>query len=122
MNMYNIEVGVHKKLDGGAYRVKVEILNEDILMYINGTRVFPPNEEHPEWSVQTPGIPKSKDKAVSFDGKSPLWKEYKQACIDTVQEYIRTEKLDTGVDETVFDMSDEEFNKQHKKELDKIPL
>ncbi|NDA64792.1 MAG: hypothetical protein EBX50_22615, partial [Chitinophagia bacterium] len=78
-NLHIIEAQVHKKLESGGYRVKVSVLDDDIRMYVNGTRVFPPNGEK-DWSVQTPGIPNSKDKAVSFDGKSSLWAEYKKAC------------------------------------------
>lgn len=115
---YYIEASVHKKLENGAYRVKVDILNEDILMYINGTRVFPPKEDK-SWSVQTPSF--GKGKTIEFDGKSPLWKEYKQACIDAVQEYIRNEKLDSSDDMNQYDgLSKEEFDKKMKEDLDKL--
>lgn len=118
MSLYHIEIQVHKKLDNGAYRVKVDILNDDVLMYINGTRVFPPNAEHQNWSVLTPGF--GQGKTIEFDGKSPLWKEYKQACIEAVQEYMRHEKLDVTDNVVKFDgLSKAEFDKQMLEDLGK---
>lgn len=119
MMSYNVEAEVHMQLKNGAYRVKVKILNEEIGMYINGNRVLPPNEKYPDWSVLTPKVFGAN--IVEFNGKSPLWKEYKQACIEAVQEHIRHEKLDLSDDMDQLDeLSKEEFNKKMLEDLDKI--
>lgn len=119
MNLYDIEVEVHKKLANGAYRVKVKILNQDIGMYINGNRVFPPKDEHPNWSVLTPGF--GSGNIVEFNGKSPLWKEYKQACIDAVQEYMRHERLGVADDMKQYEgLSQEESNRQILEDIENL--
>lgn len=121
MSLYNLQAEVHKKTDWGAYRVKVLILNPDIGMYINGNLVTPPNDEYPEWLVQTPKVRNSKAKIVEFDGKSPLWKEYKQACIDVVQEHIRLEELDSAENNhPIGRESDQEFGKKLMDDIDKM--
>lgn len=121
MNLYYLEAQVHKKLDSGPYRVKVLILNEDIGMYINGNLVSPPNEEYPNWSVRTPRVYRSKAGIVEFDGKSPLWKEYKQACIEAVQEFMRHEQLDAGDDMGKYEgLNQDEFNKQFMDDVEKL--
>jgi len=123
MNLYDIEIDVHKRIKkNGPYRVKVMILNDDIRMFINGNLVSPPNNKFPEWSVRTPTIPKNV-RIVEFDGDSPLWEEYKQACIEGVQEYIRHEELNAqAAIEKVASLDDDEFNKQIAKDLEEQGL
>lgn len=119
MNMYNIEAEVHMKLKNGSYRVKVKILDDNISMYVNGNVVFQPSEKHSDWFVATPKAFGAR--IVEFNGKSPLWKEYKAACIEATQEYVRHEELDSTDNMKEFeDKSAEDFQKEMKDQLDKI--
>lgn len=82
---FSVEAAVHKQI-GDGYRVKVSIL--DLGMYINGMMVFPPNDEHENWSVYTPAQRAGRGKyayIVEFNKKMPLWAEVHVACIDAVK-------------------------------------
>ena len=127
MKLYSVEAQWHMELKDKksgkvyAHRVKVFVLDADLGFYINGMVVYPPDNENLEWRVYTPKVGKAR--IIEFNGKeSKLWPEIKEVCIDAVKEYLRTEKLDTVMDEAPFDLSTEEFNKQYKKALDEIPF
>jgi hypothetical protein len=83
--LFNVEAAVHKQI-GDGFRVKVSIL--DFGMYINGMMVFPPNDEHEDWSVYTPAQRAGRGKyvyIVEFNKKMPLWAEVNDACIEAVK-------------------------------------
>lgn len=86
--IFNIEAKVHKELASG-YRVKVSVFN--LGMYINGMVVFPPNDEHNEWYVNTPAIRNGRGKwlhIVEFDKNSALWEEIYIECIQAGKQYL----------------------------------
>jgi hypothetical protein len=83
--LYSVEAQVHKQY-GNGYRVKVSIL--DIGLYINGMMIYPPDDDHKEWSVLTPSRPAGRGKharIVEFNKKLPLWGEVYEACVDAVK-------------------------------------
>lgn len=97
-NLHIVDVEYHTELKGGAHRVKVSLL--DLGMYINGFRVFPPNDEHDDWWVFAPQryVPGRKAiNIVEFNKSEPLWKEIFDRCVECVQEYKRFGKLDKQI-------------------------
>jgi hypothetical protein len=83
--VFTVTADVHKAI-GNGYRVKVSLL--DLGVYINGMVVFPPSEEHDDWSVMTPARPAGRGKyarIVEFNKKLPLWEEVYVACVDAVK-------------------------------------
>lgn len=82
---YTVEAAVHKQYKNG-YRVKVSIL--DIGLYINGMMIYPPDDDHRDWSVLTPARPAGRGKyahIVEFNKKLPLWDEVYEACVNAVK-------------------------------------
>lgn len=110
MKLHTVEAAVHKPV-GNGYRVKVSII--DLGIYINGMMVYPPNEEHDNWSVLTPARPAGRGKyarIVEFNKKSPLWEHIYDACVDAVKLYSADSK-DT-VDTDFEEWSDDEMKKR----------
>jgi len=111
--LFTVEAEVHKQLSAG-YRVKVSVL--DLGMYINGVVVFPPNEDHNDWSVMTPALRSGKGKythVVEFNKKMPLWEEVYLKCVDAVKLHISDGQVR---DVVITDIPDEPIN------LDDIPF
>ena len=78
-----VRAEVHKEIHEG-FRVK--LLMHDIGLFINGIRVYPPNEKHPDkWVVLTPSIMKAR--IIELNPSLPLWGMIQKACIDAVSEY-----------------------------------
>lgn len=100
--IHTVEAEVHKAV-GNGFRVKVSIL--DLGMYINGMMVFPPSEDHSEWSVMTPARPAGRGKyarIVEFDKRKPLWEEVYIACVEAVEadpEYNQNQTKDTALED-----------------------
>lgn len=114
MKLHTVEAEVHKQY-GNGYRVKVMIL--DLGIYINGMMVYPPNDEHKQWSVLTPARPAGRGKyarIVEFNKKLPLWEHVHDACVDAVKLFQHDSK-DTVVDVDMDNWSQEDM----KRELDK---
>src|SRR5690606_570413 len=121
MKAFNVEAEYHMLLEKiGAHRVKIKILDPDLAMYINGMVVFAPDgDKHPDWTVYTPKAGNAR--IVEFAKSSTLWQEIKEACIDSVkleESYKDMEKIKNNDDFT--NMSEDEFNKSLKDDLDKI--
>jgi hypothetical protein len=77
--------GAVKTKYGVAYRVKACIPEHGF--WINGMMVYPPNVDHPEWSVNPPGIPNRKGKfVVEFNKSFQLWLEVEEKCLEVAQE------------------------------------
>lgn len=94
-NLHIVDVEYHMELKDGFHRVKVSVL--DLGMHFNGFRAAPPNEKHDNWWIFPPQIPirgRKPVNAVEFNKSEPLWKEISDKCIDCVQEYLRSGKLD----------------------------
>lgn len=80
-----VKVEVHKEVYEG-FRVK--LLFPSIGLFIEGTRVYPPNQKHPgEWIVYTPTYGASRKPIVSFNPHLELWGIVKDKCIEAVKEY-----------------------------------
>ena len=100
--LHNIEATVHKVV-GNGYRVKVSMI--DLGMYINGMMIFPPSEDHREWSVMTPARPAGRGKyarIVEFDKRKILWEEIYVACVEAVEsdpEYSQKQIKDIVIDD-----------------------
>lgn len=119
--LYNVEAEVHTQLKNKGYRVKVKILDDTIAMYINGMVVFTPSDEYPEWKVYTPKVFNAR--IVEFAKSSPLWQQIQEACIDAVKLDETYKPKDEVIDaESLEDMSDDEWQKQYKKQLDDLPF
>lgn len=83
LTIKEVKAQFHKEIHEG-FRVK--ILIPDIGLYINGTRVYPPNAKHPDkWVVLTPSIMKTR--IIELNPNLPLWGMIQKACIDAVSEY-----------------------------------
>lgn len=121
MKMYNVEGEVHKRYLNGSYRVKAKILDPTLAMYINGIIVFPPSEKRDEWTVYTPKVLNAR--IIEFAKSSSLWKEVQSACIDAVKLERSYSQMNEAVGLQQYnDLSNEEFEKQIKDELDKLPF
>ena len=131
MSTYNVEAQFHMELidkitkKAYAYRVKVLVLDDDLSFEINGMVVFPPSDEKPKWTVYTPTVGKAR--IIGFNTKetsqkSLLWLDIQAACIASMQEYLRHEKLDTADDMVQYEgLSGEAFNKKLSDGMD-IPF
>lgn len=83
LTIKEVKVEVHKEIHEG-WRVK--LLIPSVGLYINGMRVYPPNEKHPnEWVVITPSY--GKGRIVEFNPHLELWGLVRDACIDAVKEH-----------------------------------
>lgn len=86
LTLKEVKAAVHKEIHEG-YRVK--LLLPDIGMFINGFRVYPPNDKHPDsWIVLTPTLPPTKVRVVEFNPSLPLWLWVQTVCIDVVKEHM----------------------------------
>lgn len=50
--------------------------------------IYPPDDDHREWSVLTPARPAGRGKyarIVEFNKKMPLWDEVYEACVNAVK-------------------------------------
>lgn len=111
--LHNVEASVHKPY-GQGYRVKVSIL--DLGMYINGMMIYPPNEDHNEWSVLTPARPAGRGKyarIVEFNKKLPIWELIYDACVDAVKLEMKNQSQDVVLTD-IEEMSIEEFDARIK--------
>jgi len=114
--VFTVVADVHKPI-GNGYRVKVSVT--DIGLYINGMVIYPPNDEHNDWSVNTPSRPAGRGKyarIVEFNMKLPLWQEIHEACIETVKGYISDGLVSHVQDVVVMDIPDGPLN------LDDVPF
>jgi hypothetical protein len=112
---YALEAQVHKKY-GNGYRVKVSLL--ELGLYINGMMVYPPDDDHKEWSVLTPARPAGRGKyarIVEFNKKLQLWSEVYEACVDAVrldmsygEDAVVTDSVD-GLGEEPISLDDIQF-------------
>lgn len=86
-----VKVEVHKPIYEG-FRVK--LLFPSIGLFINGTRVYPPNPKHPDdWIVLTPTYGNSKKRIVEFNPHLELWEIVTAKCIEAVKEYTAGDQV-----------------------------
>lgn len=85
LTIKEVSVEVHKEIYEG-WRVK--LLIPSIGLYINGMRVYPPNDKHPDkWIVLTPTYPNGKGRIVEFNPNLELWKLVQERSIEAVKEH-----------------------------------
>ncbi len=81
---YEVYAEFHRQLQtkyGLAYRVKACV--PELGIFINGMMVYAPNQKHPEWKVNPPGMPNQPGKfVVEFNTKLPLWIEIEAKCLE----------------------------------------
>lgn len=115
MKDFDVKAQVHKPMNKG-YRVKVIV--EELGLYINGMVIFPPDDDHENWSVLTPARPAGKGhyvRIVEFNKKLPLWSEIYSACIAAVELYLRSN--DSSIpdeDEMTAEEMERRFNEAEK--------
>lgn len=122
MDLFNVEGEWHKEFPNGSHRVKAKILHPDLAMYINGNIVFPPDKDHPEWTVYTPKAMNAR--IVEFAKSSKLWQEIQKACIEAVKIHLSHKEMDERNEmrqvEKDLDRFDKTYGKRAQEELDKV--
>lgn len=115
---YQVEVEVHKPINNG-YRVKVKVPSLGI--YLNGVRVFPPNETK-SWAVYPAStwVGNRWARMTEFNTKLQLWQDIFSSSIEAVKKY-RTQPTTKAVRSTSeFDeLMDED---SYKAALDALPF
>jgi hypothetical protein len=86
--VFTVTADVHKPI-GNGYRVKVSLL--DLGVYINGMVVYPPNDDHNDWSVMTPALRSGRGKwahVIEFNKSTALWEDVYTACVQATKQHI----------------------------------